>query len=214
MVETQRKRIRTLFVDDHQVVRMGLKTMLESEQDIQVVGMAASASEALTILAAVKTDVLLTDLHMGEMGGDGLIREVRRLYPEIRCAVLTNYHSDEDVFGAIKAGAIAYILKSAPLDQVINAIRDIHEGRTAIPPYIAEQLAQCLSRNAPSTRESEILRLVAQGLNNLEIANRLSISRNTVRNHVINILDKLGTRDRTEATAVAIKRGLVRVNED
>jgi DNA-binding NarL/FixJ family response regulator len=210
----ERQRIRTFFVDDHQVVRMGLKTMLESEPDIQVVGWAASAHEALDAIAKVETDVLLTDLHMGEMGGDALIREVRRLYPSVHCAVLTNYHSDEDVFCAIKAGAMAYILKSAPLDQVIKAIREVHEGKTAFPPYIAEQLVLCLSRIPPSAREAEILQLVALGMNNLEIADKLCISRNTVRNHVISLLEKLGTRDRTEATAVAIRRGLVRVNED
>jgi DNA-binding NarL/FixJ family response regulator len=208
------QRIRTFFVDDHQVVRMGLKTMLESEPDIHVVGMAASAREALNALAEVEADVLLTDLHMGEMGGDALIKEVRKLFPNVHCAVLTNYHSDEDVFCAIKAGAMAYILKSAPLEQVVSAIRSVHAGKTSLPPYIAEQLAQCQSRNPPSTRESEILQLVAQGLNNIEIADRLYISRNTVRNHVINLLQKLGTRDRTEATAVAIRRGLVRLNDD
>ena len=207
-------RIRIFFVDDHHVVRMGLRTMLESENDIQVVGAAASAREALDALAEIQTDVLLTDLHMGEMGGDVLIREVRKLHPEVHCAVLTNYHSDEDVFCAIKAGAMAYILKSAPLEQVISAIRDVYEGKTAYPPYIAEQLAQCLSRNPPSTREAEILKLVALGMNNLEIADKLCISRNTVRNHVISLLEKLGTRDRTEATAVAIRRGLVRINDD
>lgn len=210
----QTTRIRVFFVDDHHVVRMGLRTMLESEKDLQVVGAAASAREALDALAEIQTDVLLTDLHMGEMGGDVLIKEVRKLHPQVHCAVLTNYHSDEDVFCAIKAGAMAYILKSAPLEQVIDAIRDVHEGKTAYPPYIAEQLAQCLSRNPPSTRESEILKLVAQGMNNLEIADKLCISRNTVRNHVISLLEKLGTRDRTEATAVAIRRGLVRINED
>lgn len=113
---------------------MGLKTMLESEPDIQLVGMAASGPEALEILKAVETDVLLTDLHMGEMGGDNLIKAVRKQHPEIRCAVLTNYRSDQDVFCAIKAGAMAYILKSAPLEQVTNAIRDMHEGKTALPP--------------------------------------------------------------------------------
>ena len=200
------QRIRTFVVDDHHVVRMGLKTMLESEPDIHLIGMAASASEALKALEDVEADVLLTDLHMEEMGGDALIKEVRKLYPKLHCAVLTNYHSDEDVFSAFKAGAMAYILKSAPLQQVISAIREVHEGKTSLPPYIAEQLAQCLSRNPPSMRESEILQLVAQGMNNREIADRLCISKNTVRNHVINLLEKLGTRDRTEATAVAIKR--------
>lgn len=207
------QRIRTFVVEDHHVVRMGIKTMLESEPDIHLVGMAESAPEALKALEEVEADVLLTDLHMGEMAGSVLIKEVRKLYPKLRCAVLTNYHSDEDVFTAIKAGAMAYILKSAPLEQIINAIRDVYDGKTSLPPYIAEQVARCLSRNPPSARESEILQLVAQGLNNLEIADRLCISKNTVRNHVINLLEKLGTRDRTEATAVAFKRGLVRIEE-
>lgn len=206
--------IRVLFVDDHQVVRMGLKTMLESVPGIQIAGMAASAREALDILTTNHADVLLTDLHMADMKGDALIREVRHLHPRMRCVVLTNYHSDQDVFSAIQAGAMAYILKSAPLQQVISAIRDVHAGKTAIPPYIAEQLAQCLRRKAPSAREAEILQLVAQGFSNHEIADRLCISRNTVRNHVINLLEKRGTRDRTEAAAVAIRRGLVQLSED
>lgn len=208
------QRIRTFVVDDHHVVRMGIKTMLESEPDLHLVGMVESAREALKALEEVEADVLLTDLHMGEMAGGALIKEVRALYPKLRCAVLTNYHSDEDVFTAVKAGAMAYILKSAPLGQIISAIRDVHDGKTSLPPYIADQVARCLSRNPPSTREAEILQLVARGLNNLEIANRLCISKNTVRNHVINLLEKLGTRDRTEATAVAFKRGLVKIDED
>jgi DNA-binding NarL/FixJ family response regulator len=208
------KRIRVLVVDDHQVVRMGLKTMLESEPDMQVVGMAASAREALELLQQIEADVLLADLHMGEMSGANLIKAARTSHPNLRAAVLTNYHSDEDVFLAIQAGATAYLLKSAPLEQVVTALREINEGRSVIPSYIAGQLAQRITNGAPSTREFEILRLVAQGMNNREIADKLSISKNTVRNHVISILEKLGTRDRTQATAVAIKRGLVRLDED
>ena len=193
---------------------MGLRTMLESEPDIQVVGMASGGQEALDALAYIEADVFLTDLHIGEMGGDVLIQRVLKLKPKMHVAVLTNYHSDEDVFKAIKAGAAAYILKSAMLDQVLSAIRAVHQGRTVIPPYIAEQLARCIVRNPPSAREAEILQLLALGMNNTEIADRLFISRNTVRNHVISLLEKLGSRDRTEATAVAIRRGLVRVSED
>ncbi|HTF69210.1 MAG TPA: response regulator transcription factor [Edaphobacter sp.] len=208
------QRIKVLIVDDHQVVRMGLKTMLESEPDICVIGMASSGTEALDALANLEVDVLLTDLHMTEMGGDALIMQARRSNPKLHAAVLSNYRSDEDIFSAIKAGAMAYILKSALLEQVVRAIRDVHQGKTVIPPHIAEQLAQIVSRNPPSAREAEILQLVALGMNNREIADKLFISRNTVRNHVNSLLEKLGTRDRTEATAVAIKRGLVRVNYD
>lgn len=208
------QRIRVFIVDDHQVVRMGLKTMLESEPDIHVVGMASSGREALDILANTEADVLLTDLHMAEMGGDVLIKEARKSHPKLHAAVLSNYRSDEDVYSAIKAGAMAYILKSALLEQVVGVIRDVHHGKTVIPPHIAEQLAQIVSRKPPSAREAEILQLVALGMNNREIADKLFISHNTVRNHVISLLEKLGTRDRTEATAVAIKRGLVRINDD
>ena len=138
---------------------------------------------------------------------------LRKTRPDLRCAVLTNYHSDEDVFSAMKAGALAYILKTAPMEHVIEAIRTVHSGKRSIPPHIAQQLAQRALRNQLSSRESEILQLVAQGLKNKEIADKLYISEYTARNHVISLLEKLGTRDRTEATAVAIKRGLVRIED-
>jgi DNA-binding NarL/FixJ family response regulator len=206
--------IRVFVVDDHQVVRMGLKTMLESTPDITVVGVAASASEALEQLSAVAVDVLLTDLRMAGMNGEEMIQVLRKTHPELRCAVLTNYHSDEDVFSAMKAGAMAYVLKTAPMEQVVDAIRLVHAGERSIPPHIAQQLAERALRINLSTREHEILQLVAQGLKNKEIGDKLCISEFTARNHVINLLEKLGTRDRTAATAVAIRRGLVRIEED
>jgi DNA-binding NarL/FixJ family response regulator len=207
-------RIRVFVVDDHQVVRMGLKTMLESTADIVVVGIAASAREALEQVPTVAVDVLLTDLRMAGMNGEEMIATLRKSHPELRCAVLTNYHSDEDVFSSMKAGAMAFILKTAPMEHVIEAIRTVHAGERLIPPHIAQQLAQRALRIELSTREREILQLVAQGMKNKEIADKLCISEFTARNHVISLLEKLGTRDRTEATAVAIKRGLVRISED
>jgi len=206
--------IRVFVVDDHQVVRMGLQTMLESDSGITVVGTAASAKEALEKISSIAVDVLLTDLRMAEMTGEEMIVQLRKSHPELRCAVLTNYHSDEDVFSAMKAGAMAYILKTAPMESVIEAIRAVHAGERSIPSHIAQQLAQRLARIELSNREHEILQLVAQGLKNREIADRLCISEFTARNHVISLLEKLGSRDRTEATAVAIKRGLVRLEAD
>jgi len=206
--------IRVFVVDDHQVVRMGLKTMLESAPDISVVGVAESAQEAIERIPTIEVDVLLTDLRMAGMNGEELIAILRKSRPNLRCAVLTNYHSDEDVFSAMKAGALAYILKTAPMEHVIEAIRTVHSGQRSIPPHIAQQLAQRALRNELSSRENEILQLVAQGLKNKEIADKLCISEYTARNHVISLLEKLGTRDRTEATAVAIKRGLVRIEHD
>ena len=208
--------IRVFVVDDHQVVRMGIKTMLESEPDIVVVGTAASGQEALEKLPkmAADVDVLLTDLRMAEMNGEEMMIQLRKTCPSLRCAVLTNYHSDEDVFSAMKSGAMAYLLKTATLEQVVNTIRNVHAGNHCIPPHIAQQLAQRVSRSQLSARELEIMQLVARGMKNREIAEKLHISGFTVRNHVISLLEKLGTRDRTEATAVAIRQGLVRLDQD
>ena len=213
-VMTAQDTIRVFVVDDHQVVRMGLKTMLESASDISVVGVAASSREAIERIPTVAVDVVLTDLRMAGMNGEEMMAVLHKTLPNLRCAVLTNYHSDEDVFSAMNAGAMAYILKTAPMEHVIDAIRTVHAGGRSIPPHIAQQLAQRALRNELSSREHEILQLVARGLKNKEIANKLGISEYTARNHVISLLEKLGTRDRTEATAVAIKRGLVRIEQD
>jgi len=206
--------IRVFVVDDHQVVRMGLRTMLESEPDVVVIGTAASGHDALRRVPSLDVDVLLTDLRMAEMSGEELMTQLRRTCPNLRCAVLTNYHSDEDVFNAVKAGAMAYILKTATMEQVLAAIRSVHAGERCIPPHIAQQLAERVGRSPISNRELEILQWVARGMKNREIADRLSISEFTVRNHVISLLEKLGVRDRTEATAVAVRQGLVRLEED
>lgn len=206
--------IRIFIVDDHAVVRLGLKTMLESEPDMKVVGMAASGKDALEAIPSVLPDVVLADLRMREMSGEAMLIELRHLCPSVRSVVLTTYHSDEDVFGAVKAGAMAYILKSSSLEQVAEAIRKVYAGERWIPAHIAQQLAQRLSRAPLSARELEILQLVARGMKNHEIAEELSISENTVRNHVVSVLEKLGVRDRSEAIAVALQQGLVRMEEE
>lgn len=206
--------ISVFIVDDHAVVRLGLKTMLESEPDIKVVGSAGSAAEALKAIPSLQPEIVVTDLRMREMDGAAMLMKLRSTCPQIRSIVLTTYHSDEDVFGAMKAGAMAYILKSSSLEQVADAIRKVRMGEHCIPARIARQLALRLSRDPLSSRETEILRLVARGMKNHEIGQALSISENTVRNHVVKLLEKLGVRDRTEATAVALHQGLVQVEED
>lgn len=206
-------RIRIFIVDDHDVVRLGLRTMLESEPDMTVVGMAGSSLEAIQKVPPLSPDILLTDLRMPGMSGVDMLLELRRHSPELRAVVLTTYHSDEDVFGAIRAGAKAYILKSSSLEDVTEAIRKVHAGESVIPPHIAHQLAERVSRQPLSAREMEILRMVARGMKNHEIAMQLSISSNTVRNHVVSLLEKLNVRDRTEATAIAVQQGLVRLDE-
>ena len=206
--------IRIFIVEDHHVVRMGLQAMLKREPDMTVVGTAASAEEALRLLAAIKTDVVLTDLRMPDMSGVELLAKLTAVYPDIRAAVLTNYHSDEDVFSAIKAGAKAYILKSAMMEEILEAIRAVHAGSRWIPAHIAQQLADRVSRAQLSTRETEILQLIARGMRNREIGEKLFISENTVRNHILNLLQKLGTTHRTEAVALAIQQGLVRLEDN
>lgn len=205
--------IRLFIVDDHHVVRMGLQSMLRREPDIKVVGTAGSGAEALEALKKDDIDVLLTDLRMQGMSGDVLVSELRKLKPNVRSVILTNYHSDEDVFSAIKAGAMAFVLKTATMEQVLDAVRSVHAGRRWIPPHIADQLAQRLARNPISARENEVLQLLARGFRNREIGQKLFISENTVRNHVISLLEKLGTTHRTEGIAIALQQGLVRLEE-
>lgn len=206
--------IRIFIVEDHHVVRMGLTVMLRGEPDMSVVGTAASAAEALRQLKSIEADVLLTDLRMPDMSGVALLAELAKIRPETRTAVLSNYHSDEDVFSAVKAGAKAYILKTATMEEILEAIRTVHAGSRWIPAHVAKQLADRVSRAQLSTRETQILQLVARGMRNREIGEKLFISENTVRNHILNLLQKLGTTHRTEAVALAIQQGLVRLEDD
>ena len=206
--------IRVFLVDDHPILRMGLADMLRREPGIEVVGSACSAVDALEALARQQIDVLLTDLRMPEMSGDALIAEVRKRSPEVGVGVLTTYHSDEDVFNSVKAGAMAYILKSASMDQIVEAIRCLKAGSTWFPPQISKQLTQRLSRAELSVREVEVLRLAAKGLRNREIGAELCISENTVRNHIVSLMEKLGTTYRTEAIATGIRQGIVRLDDE
>lgn len=206
--------IRVFLVDDHPILRMGLADMLRREPGIQVVGSASCATDALDALTRQEIDVLLTDLRMPEMSGDALIGEVRKRFPNVGVGVLTTYHSDEDVFNSVKAGAMAYILKSASMDQIVEAIRCLNAGSTWFPPQISKQLTQRLSRTELSVREIEVLRLAAKGLRNREIGAELFISENTVRNHIVSLMEKLGTTYRTEAIAMGIRQGIVRLNDE
>jgi RNA polymerase sigma factor (sigma-70 family) len=205
--------IRIFIVEDHPVVRMGLQMMLRNEADMTVVGAAAGGDEALIALGVTQVDVLLTDLRMPTMGGDILLQQLRKSQPSLRSVVLTNYHSDEEVFRAITAGAMGYVLKSATMEQILEAIRSVHRGERFIPANIAQQVAQRVSRAQLSPRETEVLQLIAKGLRNREIADQLFISENTVRNHILKLLEKLGTTSRTEALATAVQQGLVQMEE-
>jgi DNA-binding NarL/FixJ family response regulator len=201
--------IKVFVVEDHPVVRLGLRTMLESEPGIAVVGMAASGSEAIMTIPSATPDIVLMDLRMPDMDGLQTISALRAQNPHQKIIVLTNYHSDEDVFAALQGGAMAYLLKSASLSEVLSAIRKVQAGGRLISESIAAQLARRVSRIQLSPREQEVLGFVVHGLTNREIADLMHLSHRTVRNHVVSCLDKLEVKDRTEAAAVAVQRGLV-----
>lgn len=209
----QAKIIRVLIVDDHPVVRFGLRTMLETEENIQVTGMAASAKEALLEVQRVQPDIVLMDLRMPEMEGTEAIAELRRIQPDIRILVLTNYEADEDILRALQAGAMGYLLKNTTHEDIVQAVEMVYENKRCVPPNIAQRLLETVGRKELSQRELEVLTLVAMGLSNKEIARRLFISDKTARNHVVSCLTKLEANDRTEAATTAIKRGLIRIAE-
>ena len=205
--------IKVLIVDDHPVVRIGLRTMLDSEENISVTGMAESAKEALVEVSKASPDVVLMDLRMPEMEGTKAIAELRRIHPDIRILVLTNYESDEYIFRALQAGAMGYLLKSTPQAEIVKAVEMINDNRRCIPESIQERLSEMIGREELSQRELEVLRLVAMGMSNKEIAQKLFISDKTARNHVAACLLKLGVSDRTEAATTAIKRGLISLQD-
>jgi DNA-binding NarL/FixJ family response regulator len=212
-LEGSSERIRVLIVDDHPVVRIGLKTMLESEGGIAVAGMAGCAAEAIMEFQRAQPDVVLMDLRMPEVEGVQAILELRRIEPGVRVLVLTNYESEEDILRALQAGAMGYMLKSTPQEEVMEAVEMIHQNRRYIPPRIAQRLSEAIAYEELSHREHEVLSLVAKGFTNKEIAQRLFISDKTARNHVTSCLLKLGANDRTEAVTKAIGRGLLRIAE-
>jgi len=212
-MEPTTKPIKLLVVDDHPVVRLGLRTMLESVGNISVTATAGSAKEALAEVQKQKPDVVLMDLRMPEMEGAEAIAELRRIEPNIRILVLTNYEEDEYIFRALQAGAMGYLLKSTPQEEIVQAVEMVHANKRCVPPNIAKRLLETIAREELSQRELEVLRLVAIGLTNKEVAQRLFISAKTARNHVASCLVKLGVTDRTEAATTAVRRGLIRLTE-
>jgi len=205
--------IRVLVVDDHPVVRRGLHSMLDGESGISVVGMACSGEEGILLTEELNPDVVLLDLRMPDMGGVDVIVALRASRPETKILVLTNYQLDEDVFKALEAGALGYMLKSTSQEELVDAIHTVGKGKRRIPTVLAMRLAERVGRASLTTREKEVLELVVEGLKNKEIARKLYISNITARNHVVSLLSKLDAKDRTEAATIAIRRGLVRLKE-
>ncbi len=205
--------INILIVDDHFVVREGLRSILRREADFTVVGEAANGNEAVTAHAKLRPDVTIMDLRMPVCGGVEAILKIRAADPAARILVLSNFEGDEDIHAALSAGAMGYLLKHSSGDQVTPAIRALRLGKKWIPQEVAGHLASRERGEILSEREREIVRLLVLGDPNKQIASALGITEQTVKSHVKNILAKLRVRDRTEAVTVALRRGIVHLPE-
>ncbi|HEY3871783.1 MAG TPA: response regulator transcription factor [Actinocrinis sp.] len=206
--------IRLLIVDDHPIVRDGLRAAFEDDPAFAVAGQAADGAEAVRLAADLEVDVVLMDLRMPKMGGVEAIRLLRERRPEIRVLVLTTFDSDADVLPAVEAGATGYLLKDAPRDELLRAVRAARQGQAVLAPSVAQKLLGRMRAPEPAEqplteRELKVLRLVAAGTTNREAARQLFISEATVKTHLLHVYAKLGARDRAAAVAEAYKRGLL-----
>ena len=201
--------IRVLIVDDHEIVQQGLAAMIENEPDMTVVGQADNGQEAIDQYRQLQPDVTLMDLRMPQVSGVDATTVICAEFVHARIVILTTYDGDEDIYCGLRAGAKGYLLKDAEPDELLNAIRVVHSGHRYIPSHIGAKLAQRMNNPELTDRELEVLRLVAQGLSNLQISAALRIAESTVKSNINHILSKLGAKDRTQATIIALKRGIV-----
>ena len=201
--------IRVLCVDDHPIVRQGITALIGSQSDITVVAEASSGREAVQQFRALKPDVTLMDIQMPEMNGLDAITAIRGEFPEARIIVLTTYQGDVQALRALKAGARAYLLKNTLHKELLETIRAVHGGRKALSPEVSFELAEHATDDTLTPAEVRVLRLIAQGNANKEIAAELSVTEETVKGQVRNILSKLGAKDRTHAAMIGFKRGII-----
>ena len=209
------RRVKILVCDDHPVVRSGLRGMINSQPDLEVVAEAAEGSEALSLTDRFKPDVVLMDLRMPGMDGVTATAGIKARHPDTNVLILTTYDTDADILRALEKGATGFLLKDEREDRIFDAIREAARGRSALAPGVASRLVERLRGDADahvSDREIEILMLVAQGQSNREIARELHISDSTVKAHMLHIFDKLGVTDRTAAVTTAVRRGIIRLD--
>jgi two-component system NarL family response regulator len=204
--------IQILVVDDHPVVRDGLTATINYQADMNVVGTAASGRAAIELFREKRPDVTLMDLRMPDMDGVAAITSIRAEFPSARIIVLTTYDGDEDIYKGLRAGAAGYLLKDTPTEEVLEAIRTIHQGKKYVPPGVAMKLAERVNSTQLTERELDVLRLIAQGNSNQGIAKALFIVEGTVKAHVTNILSKLSADDRTQAVTEALRRGILHLD--
>lgn len=214
------EKIRLLIADDHAIVREGLRALIATEPGLELVAEASDGVEAVSKVHALKPDVVLLDMMMPRKDGLGAIEEIMKDQPNARILVLTSFAEDDKVFPAIKAGALGYLLKDSSPQELLQAIRNVHQGEASLHPTIARKLMRELNQppSLPPTtdplteREVEVLRLVAQGLSNDDIAEKLVVSERTVRTHVSHILDKLHLANRTQMALYAVREGIAKLD--
>ncbi len=214
MKTTNSGRIRVMLVDDHTMVRRGLATFLKVHDDLQLAGEAESGEDALRVCAEVHPDVILMDLVLPKMDGAAATRAIRQQFPQVQVLALTSFKDGELIKNALEAGAIGYLLKDVSADELARAIRAAHLGRATLSPEAAQALVE--SANQPpepgldlTQREREVLGLMIEGLNNTQIAGRLTVSPSTIKSHVSSILAKLGVASRTEAVSLALRSRII-----
>jgi two-component system NarL family response regulator len=200
---------RVLVADDHLIVRLGLVTLINNQPDMHVVAEAANGQEVVELSRIHRPDVILMDLRMPGLSGDEVIAAVRAADPTARIVVLTIHKGDEAVYQTLRAGAEGYLLKDVPGREIVEAIRTVHAGGQCIPPAIAAQLAARLRKAELSPREIEVLKLIANGLSNKEVASQLGVTEATAKKHMTGVLAKLGAKDRTHALRLGLERGII-----
>jgi two-component system, NarL family, response regulator len=205
---SQSTAIRVLIVDDHAIVRQGLAAMIENEPGMMLVGQASNGQEAIDQYRQLQPDITLMDLRMPQVSGVDAMMAIGAEFAHARIVILTTYDGDEDIYRGLRAGAKGYLLKDTEPDELLNAIHVVHSGQQYIPPHVGAKLAQRMNNPELSDRELEVLQLVAQGMSNLQISAALNITESTVKSNINRILSKLGAKDRTQATIIALKRGI------
>ena len=214
MTTPSSKPIRVMLVDDHTMVRRGLATFLKAFDDLELAGEAENGQAAIQLCAKLQPDVILMDMVMPDMNGAAATRAVRQQFPNVQVIALTSFKEEELVKSALEAGAIGYLLKDVSADELVRAIRSAHAGRATLSPEAAQALVHAASQpptpgNDLTEREREVLALIIEGLNNTQIAGKLTVSSSTVKSHVSNILSKLGVASRTEAVTLALRNRII-----